>query len=459
MRPMLKRRMSNLWALFLILSLTALRATAEESQSGKEPAAKATKKLRDMPLGPFRMDLGANIRLRGEYQSGFDVRRYEPGTRDRFLLTRIMLDLNLRFDGDRRLFVQFRDAHAPGTRLGRSDFTKSHPMTDTWDIRQFYLEWNKIGGTALGVRIGRQQISYGDQRIFGPGLWGNTGRYAWDAAMLRVDTPRLGMDAWVGRPIKNRPEVWPNRPFEAPTAAVVYGSVKELPFRLDVFYAGKLDGKSRTDGESGRGKLQSHSLGFQMQKPAGERLDFTVTFIGQTGRYGKDRLRAYGSNAAVGWTFPVKWRPRFSGQFTWGSGDRDPADGIHGTFDGVFGGADINFYGDLNLFFWANIRDYEWDLHLQPTRTTRLMLEHHYFTLDQPRDAWYTTGLSVLRRDVAGDSGTALGHEINLRLSWQPLKNLEILAGWGRFLPRDYVEKTGSSSAASGLFLQTTCNF
>ena len=83
-----------------------------------------------MPLGPFRLDLGANLRLRHEYQAGFDVRRYEPGTTDHFLLTRIMLDINLRFDSTRRVFVQFRDAHALGTRLEREDFSKSNPMED-----------------------------------------------------------------------------------------------------------------------------------------------------------------------------------------------------------------------------------------------------------------------------------------------------------------------------------------
>ena len=120
------------------------------------------------------------------------------------------------------------------------------------DIRQAYFEWKKIGGSHLDLKVGRQQISYGDQRIFGPGLWGNTGRYAWDAAMLQVDTSRAWVDAWVGRPIENRPEIWPNREFKAPTAFVVYGGIKKLPFRLDVFYAGKYDGKAQTTGSRER---------------------------------------------------------------------------------------------------------------------------------------------------------------------------------------------------------------
>jgi len=253
--------------------------------------------------------------------------------------------------------------------------------------------------------------------------------------------------------------LWPNREFEAPTAFVVYGAVKNLPFRFDVFYAGKYDGKPQSNGESGKGDLHSHSIGFQLQKPAREWFDFTAAFIGQTGHYGKDKIRAFGSNSAIGLTFPAKWRPRLAGQFTWGSGDRNPADGIHGTFDGVFGGADINFYGDLNLFFWANLRDCEWDFHIQPGRTMKLMFEHHYFTLDQARDAWYTTGMAALRRDIAGHSGTALGNEINVRFSWQPVKEMELLAGWGRFLSSDFVKATGSANPASGFFLQTAYGF
>jgi hypothetical protein len=447
------------WMLCLLLLFSPLNAIAEESQSKQEQAAVPKKKFQDMPVGPFHLDIGANIRLRAEYQSGFDVRRYEPDATDKFLLTRIMLDLNLRFDSDRRLFAQFRDAHAPGTRLERKDFSKSNPFEDLWDIRQLYFEWNRIGGSLLGVRIGRQQISYGDQRIFGAGLWGNTGRYTWDAAMLKIDTPRFGMDAWVGRPIKNRPELWPNPEFEAPTAFVIYGAVKNLPFRFDVFYAGKYDGKPDSNGESGKGDMQSHSIGFQLQKPAGKALDYSASFIGQTGHYGKDRICAFGSNSAIGLTFPVKWRPRLASQFTWGSGDHNPKDGIHGTFDGVFGGVDINFYGDLNLFSWANLRDYEWDFHLQPGRTMKMMFEHHYFTLDQARDAWYTTGMTALRRDITGFSGTALGHEINVRFSWQPAKGLEVLTGWGRFISGDFVKATGSANPASGLFLQMTYGF
>jgi len=414
---------------------------------------------KDIPFGPFRFDLGGSVRLRHEYQSGFDVRMYNPGTIDHFLLTRVMLDFNLKLDSRSRIFIQFRDAHALGTRLERTDFRRSNPFDDIWDVRQAYFEWLKIGETPLGFRLGRQQISYGDQRIFGPGLWGNTGRYTWDAAMLKIDTSRAWIDGWIARPIQNRPEIWPNREFKAPTAFVVYGGVKELPCRLEFFYAGKHDSRGETQGESGTGNLLSHSIGFQLQKQSDKWVDFTASLVMQTGHYGKDTIRAFGTNSGIGVTLPMKWRPRLAGQFTWGSGDKDPTDGVHGTFDGVFGGADINFYGDLNLFFWANLRDYEFDLHISPIPKVKLMIENHYFTLDQARDGWYTTGMAVLRRDATGLSGKALGNEFDLRISWQPAENVDVLAGWGHFSPAEYVKSTGPVDAASGYFLQAAYAF
>jgi hypothetical protein len=457
MNTFFKKPRRLLWVLPLQLLLLSSEAIVYAQTAERNTPPK--KKYQDIPVGSFRLDLGANLRLRHEYQDGFDVRKYAPGTSDQFLLTRIMLDINLRFDMDRRLFVQFRDAHATGTRLEREDFTKSNPMEDIWDVRQAYFEWKKIGTNHLDIKVGRQQISYGDQRIFGAGLWGNTGRYTWDAALLHFDAQRLWFDAWVGRPIENRPEQWPNREFNAPTAAVLYAGIKGLPCRLDVFYTGKYDQQLKTQGESGKGKLQSHSIGFQLQKPAGNGLDYSASFIGQTGQYGSDTIRAFGANSAVGVTIPWKWRPRLASLFTWGSGDRDPTDGIHGTFDGVFGGVDINFYGDLNLFSWANLRDYEWDFHLQPSKAAKIMFEYHYFTLDQARDAWYTTGLAALRLDKAGQSGRALGHEIDLRFSWQPTKALEMLVGLGRFLPGKFIKTTGTAKSATGYFLQTSYGF
>ena len=414
--------------------------------------------LKDNPLGPLRLDFGGQVRLRYEHDDQFSVKGYAPDTHDQFLLERVMLEATLRYGPRGRVFLQLRDAHVFGTRLGEADFTGNNPFTDHLDIRQAFAEWLRIGGSPLGVKVGRQQISYGDQRVFGPGQWGNTGRWYWDVGMLTLDTNYLALDVWAGRPVRSRPEKWPDRPAPDPTAVVAYARVKRLPLRLDVFYALKYNGKGDTPGERGAGDLVSSSVGLQA---AGlwRRLDYSGTFVAQLGAYGQDTLRAFGASGTLGVTLPLPWQPRLAALVTWGSGDRNPTDGVHGTFDGVFGGADIMFYGYLNLFMWANLRDYEANLHLQPARTLRVHVQYHYFTIDAARDAWYSTSLKAVRQDATGAAGIALGHELDARVIWTLWGRLELMAGYGRFFPGTFVATTGPAPAANWFFGQTSYSF
>lgn len=444
-----------LWAL---LSAEVGAASAVDSSTAAKKAARANE-MKDLSLGPCKLDISANLRLRYEYQKGFDVRSYRPEAEDGLLLTRIMLDFNLRFTKQTSALLQVRDARAVDSRLGPSDFPLNNPIEDWCDIRQAFVEWSHIAGSPLGIKAGRQQISYGDQRVFGPGLWGNTGRFAWDAVILKADLTPFRFDLWAGRYVKNRPDRWPNRTFRDPTAFVVYGVVKGLPVALDVFHAIKYDGSGSVPGEKSFGNLRSYSSGMQTRGHITRQIDYTATFVCQLGKYSGDDIRAYGANAGVGVTALIPWETRLAAQYTWGSGDRDPYDGVHETFDGVFGGADINFYGDLNLFYWANLRDHELDFHVTPCDRIRILAEYHYFTLDQARDAWYTTGLKPLRRDYSGNAGTSLGHELDFRAVYSPAGTLEILLGYGHFSACSYVRNTGDEASVDGLFLQSTYAF
>ena len=286
--------------------------------------------VKEMRLGPVTFDFGGQARLRYEYDDGFSIKGYEPGGHDQLLLERVRLDFSARFWDQPRVFLQLQDAHPFLTRLGQADFPTSSPIEDTLDIRQLYAEWLTIGGTPFGFRVGRQQISYGDQRVFGPGNWGNTGRFAWDAAMLKFDTAWFATDLWVGKYLTYQTDVWPDRSVEDFLTFVNYTQIKKLPFRLDGFYVLKYDWSGKVAGERGSGDLLSHTAGLQAEAHAfDDVLDVSATFAAQLGRYGRDLLRAFGANARVGATAPFAWHPRIGGQYTWGSGDSNPRDGVH----------------------------------------------------------------------------------------------------------------------------------
>jgi hypothetical protein len=447
------------WLLLLFtVCLVAVPAHAQDAQS---PPAQTRENafwahLKNLRFGPATLDVSGQVRARFEADDGLTIKGYEPGGDDRLLLERVRLDMSARFPKERRLFLQLQDAHAFLTRFTDADFPQSSPIEDTLDIRQLYGEWLHVAGSAVGFRIGRQQISYGDQRVFGPGNWGNTGRFAWDAAMLRIDTTRVASDFWVGRYLRYKSDVWPDRAVDNFLTFVNYTQVKKLPFRLDLFYVLKHDSSGQVGGESGKGNLLSHTVGVQAEGTVRKALDAAATFAAQFGRQGHDTVRAYGANGKIGLALPMAWAPRLGGQYTWGSGDSNPADGVHGTFDGVYGGRDIFFYGYLNLFFWANLRDAEIDVRVTPCRTLTGFLEFHHFRLDQPTDAWYTTGLKPYRRDATGRSGSELGQELDLRAVWNVSSRLELMAAFGRFLPGAFVNNTGPASQANWSSAQVT---
>ena len=437
--------------------LQGLPALAQEAAPAEDHKSQlsSSSQVKSTETGPITFRLGGQLRLRYENDDGFTVKGYDPGGDDQLLLERVRLDLSTRFRGRALLFLQLQDAHPFLTRFKDEAFPTSNPLEDTLDIRQLHLEWLHIGGSPLGFRIGRQQIAYGDQRVFGPGSWGNTGRYAWDAAMLKVDTPRVAADMWVGNYLQYKSGKWPDRSVPHFLTFVTYAQIKKLPLRLDFFYVLKNDSSGTANGESGRGDVLTHSVGTQAEGQWRRGLlDGGTTFVVQRGRYGGDAVRAFGANLKLGTTLPVAWSPRLGSQFTWGSGDADPRDGVHGTFDGVFGGRDIYFYGYLNLFFWANLRDYQGEFSVRPHRTVTGYVEYHHFALDEPRDAWYTTGLQAYRRDLSGQSGRSLGEEIDLRAVWTLRNHLELMGGYGRFFPGTFVTKTGPSRAANWLFVQ-----
>lgn len=402
------------------------------------------------------LSISGTYRLRGEVQDSFNIRAYGTGMREDYLLSRLRIEIDSRWTSQLHLHAQIQDARALGLSFSDEDFARgNNPYHDSFDINQFYLEYRPAKG--VGLKIGRQAISYGDRRVFGPGDWGNTGRYVWDAARLEIEGKSFSSHWLVGRFVLHDPDRWPNTSAEGPTVYASYNSIKNLPFLLDFFYVYKHDDSGSIKGERGAGDLSSHSAGFRIEGQGGG-WDYSATAASQFGKRGLDNIKAYGFASSLGYVFDIDWKPHLTIQYVLGSGDKNPNDGVHGTFDGIFSGADTVLYGWMNLFFWQNIREYRIDMILTPAKTLIFRGEYHLFRLDKAKDAWYFPG-KVLRRDVTGSSGCFLGQEVDLTVRKKLSGWLEVLGGACFFLPDEYVKKTGESPIGPWYFLETTFSF
>lgn len=402
----------------------------------------------------------AELRLRYEYYQNFTLKGYSPEEIDKLLLERVRLNFSFDFKEKGKLFIQLQDAHPFLTKFEEKDFKTSNPIKDTLDIRQFYYEDDKIGGSDIGLKIGRQQISYGDQRVFGPGNWGNTGRYAWDAFMISADKEKIKSDFWAGKYLIYKDDVFPNHPINNFWTFVNYNHLKELPFTFDFFYVLKHNTSGEIKGESGKkGNLTAHSIGFQTEKDFSNNLQIGATYVYQFGKKSSDTIKSYGYSAKIGYQFDSLSKLKLGIKYTYGSGDSNPKDGKYQTFDGVFGGADL-YYGFMNLFFWANLKDYEINFSIKPFEKGTLTLDYHDFFLSSKRDGWYLPSLLYQARDLSGRSGHMVAQEWDLRYYHKLGKKISLLGGFSMLNPKEFIkENIKNYKQAKWFYAQICYNF
>jgi hypothetical protein len=411
--------------------------------------------FKDLPFFSSKLDVGGSVRYRFESQDNFNAKKYGNPDHlyDGFLLQRLRLDFDFRFRKDAHAFVEMQDSRPYGLDFTKEDFVLGCPYWDPFDLRKAYVEWHHLGGGPFGFKVGRQAIRYADNRIWGPGDWGNVGRYAWDAAKLLYEGPRADVDFIFGDQVRFDPYDFDGEHYKF-HAYCIYASLKELPCKLDLFWVKKESRENYVVSPAGdTARLDVHTLGFHVDGKFRKHWDYRGTFAYQLGGYNGASVCAFGAHARTGYTLPGPYKPRLGFEYSHGSGDPNPGAGAYQTFDGVFGAIDM-MYGRMNLFSWRNLHDYQTQLSIQPTEKTKIVLDWHFFELDRARDAWYYCNGRPQRQDPTGASGRALGHEIDLVARYQHDKYLELQAGYAHFFAGEFIHNTGPSPDADWVFVQ-----
>ncbi len=445
----------------ILAGITCLSAAIGWAQTAEEESKVWNDFMKGIEIGPGKLDIGGSLRMRFENLDGFTIKRYgdyKDIDSDHFLLERLRLDFDYKVDEDFNIFVQFQDAHFWDSNLDiDDDFGPVCAYENPFDLKKAYVDWKHIGDSPFGFRFGRQAIFYRDKRAWGPGDWGNTGRYTWDALKLYIDTEWALTDLIAAKRVISDKHSFDNDYWY--NAYGVYSQIKQLPFDLDLLYIFKDDKRDKYRSENGAvGDLETHSLGMYLNGKFLERFDWGGFFAYQFGDYNDDDIQAFGANAKLGYTFDAPWQPRFGVEFSYGSGDDDPTDGNHETFDGLFGAVDT-FYGRMNMFGWMNLEDYQAAISAKPYKGVNVSLDYHYFRLAEDVDGWYYCHGGAIERDATGQSGSGLGHELDFLAKWRVNPSLELFTGYSHFFPDTFTERTGNLDDADWVFLQATFFF
>jgi len=121
-------------------------------------------KAQDTGHLPNWIGFGAASRTRFERPSGL---AFVPGNSDTYLLSGLRLTITAEPAAWLRVFVEGQDSRSAGAGPGRPNFTNS------FDLRQVYALLGSDADAGWGLKVGRQELVIGSERIVGVNHWSN----------------------------------------------------------------------------------------------------------------------------------------------------------------------------------------------------------------------------------------------------------------------------------------------
>ena len=387
---------------------------------------------------PAWLKLGAEVRGRLETAVAQGFLR---GNDDGHYLHRLRLQAGVEPHRLVRFFIQVQDSRAPG--FGQKPAPGG--VVNALDVRQGYLEVGPAGSTGWSLRLGRQDLIFGEERLVGASNWGNVGR-SFDAARLSYQGPGARLD-WFASAVVTPLNGSFDRPrlvngfygFYASFDRLIKDSVVEPYVLWKTGSAGDQD--VYTAGLRAVGKLRrGFDYGFEMAL--------------QAGHAARDDVRAWAGHWVLGYTLPLRRRaPRLLFEYNYASGDRDPADGRRGTFDQLYPTNHAK-YGTADRIGWRNIHDLMAGVDWRLSPKWRFSPAFHRFWLASRRDALYTEGGAPLIR-FPGASSSRVGDELDLESSYQFSSRFGLLGGYARLFRGPYLKQAGRGSGTYAYLMWT----
>ncbi len=336
-------------------------------------------------------------------------------------------------------FFQFQDSRTFGTETS----TLTDGSADNFDLHQGYLRIRHPFGLRMCLKIGRQEVALGNQRLIGAVGWHNIGR-SFDGILLKT---HLG-------PTKLR--LFTLRTNETSAADDqgdfdlfgVYG-VLPLP-NLKIEPLLLLEQNYNLPDSA----TVSRFTGYAWLHGGLGNLTYSLEGAYQGGTQNGLDIAAYLAAFRLGYTLKqAQARPGITLGMDLLSGDPDPTDNKLQVFNTLYA-TNHKFYGYMDYFL--NIPVHTWGLGLQDLFTTLSAKPLAGFTTK------VTAHLFQAAQDYTlqdGSTSRAFGNEVDLTVGYKYGENLKVTGGFSVFLPGDIFKEKKGEDPATWFYLMTTVTF
>jgi len=371
------------------------------------------------------------FRYEGYHDSGF-----KRNNNDSYILVRSRLMITLKPLAWFKVVSQLQDA-----RPFMQKPPWGPPNLNAWDLKLAYVEFGDPEKSWISVRVGRQLINY-NNTIIANSEWRNQGR-SYDAAVVNLHKDRYRLGLFAAAVVVPLAEGISHHQ-EGNNIYGAYGAIDHIlpnstlePFflwRVEPSVAVETTAKIRT------GRQDERAYGVRFKGIAVKDLDYSAEYIVEDGNDGSNVIHASGATLGTGYRIsPLWWKPRVFYQYDYASGDKNPTDGTHGTFDTMYPTAHDRF-GIADLFGWQNIISERAGLTIEPRHRWTVTGQYLDLWLDQAKDSLYNSSGGSIVRDTTGKWGTHIGQEYDAYTWYELNAHVNVGAGVGHLQGGEFLQ-------------------
>jgi len=407
------------------------------------PLAEANRAL------PEWLCITAGYRARAE---GYNAGNFQVGNSASYLLTRFRFGVLIKPWAGVKLFAELQDATV---------FWKKPPLAPpyqcTWDLRRAFVDLGDLERSPVAFRVGRQDLSFGYGRLVGTSYWRNASR-GYDAAMLVARWRWLRVNVFAASPVIALDNGLSHH-MQGNNLHGVYSGLRDvIPHSvIEPYVFWRLSPNIKTE-QGVVSKLNEKVVGVRWAGTA-SRFDYDTELAGETGSIGTDVIRAWAWSGILGYTFESsRLRPRLFAKYDFASGDRNPADGRHGTFDQLYPNIH-DHHGLADQVAWQNLKSVRTGARFSVRPNWMLAGMYNEYWLASATDAFYNSSGGVVARDPKGLSGSHIGREFDAETSYRFDRNFELGLGFGYFRSGGFLTRAHRAASYRYPYFMLNYNF
>jgi hypothetical protein len=395
------------------------------------------------------------LRVRGEFRErieGFESGGFVDDRDDYYALSRFRFNVAVTAKPWLSFQTNLHDARVGDKEVG----PVAPPFRAPFDIRTAFADVG-TGKSPVALRLGRQELAFGEQRLLGHLAWVNTGR-VWDAARATLRSKPVQVDVFAASLVRFLPNDWDRSGFGnrlygayASAGALIPQAVVEpyAIFRRDENLASEL---------GPRGTLQQTTAGVRVAGKLPARLDYGVEMAAQRGSLAQDDVSAWAGHWQIRESLPGKGAVKLVSEYNFASGDGNSTDGVRHTFDQLYPTGHDKL-GLSDQVGWRNIHHLREGVEFSPWKNTPVSVSYHTWWLANRSDGLYAASGAPLARVPGGAASSHVGQEIDVQVTRALTPQLALTGGYAFLAPGKFLDQATPGASYSAPFVMATYTF